>query len=217
MINRLDTVYYISQGKTIQDHLLNIKKVCAVGVRLVQLRLKDTAAQDIVTAAEAAKALCDYYGAHLIINDNSTIAKGVCPCGVHLGLEDGSIAEARKMFGPDTIIGGTANTYDDCLNHIEAGADYIGLGPYRFTNTKKRLSPILGIDGYHRIVKKIRNAGHTTPIYAIGGIRRDDLIELRKAGVYGVALSGLLSGISENQLQVNINGLRKYFRKPEHS
>ena len=74
----------------------------------------------------------------------------------------------------------------------EAGADYIGLGPYRFTTTKKGLAPILGTDGYRRIMSYCRNRGMALPVVAIGGILVDDLRELRLTGVDGIAVSGLI-------------------------
>lgn len=80
------------------------------------------------------------------------------------------VAEARKMLGKDFIIGGTANTFEDVKMHYEARADYIGCGPFRFTTTKKNLSPVLGLEGYRSIVSQMKEAGIHLPIVAIGGI-----------------------------------------------
>lgn len=213
----LDTVYYISQGETVEEHLLNIKNVCEAGVGLVQLRLKGLAESDLILAAEAAQAICDGFDAKLIINDNVAVAKNVNAYGVHLGLGDSSVKEARKMLGVDFKIGGTANTFDDCLKQIRGGVDYIGLGPYRFTNTKKNLSSILGIEGYNHIVCKLQKAGFDIPIYAIGGIRIDDLLLLRKTKVYGVALSSELSGSTCDDRNQKCIELRKSFPLPDQT
>ena len=83
--------------------------------------------------------------------------------------------EARKILGPDIIIGGTANTIDDVIRLHKQGADYIGCGPFRFTTTKKNLSPILGLDGYKSIVLKMKESGINLPIVAIGGITVEDI------------------------------------------
>ena len=83
--------------------------------------------------------------------------------GVHLGKLDMPIKEARERLGKDFIIGGTANTFEDIRQHAADGADYIGCGPFRFTTTKRKLSPILGLDGYHSILTQMREKGITIP------------------------------------------------------
>ena len=117
--------------------------------------------------------------------------------GVHLGLGDESIEEARSVLGPEKIIGGTANTKTHCLERQDSGADYIGLGSFRKTNTKAKLSPLLGAEGYESILPKEEN-GIKIPVVAIGGIELDDIeIILERSSVYGIAVSGLLSRSSE--------------------
>ena len=102
------------------------------------------------------------------------------------------VDEARRLLGPDFIIGGTANTYEDVVQHVRNGANYIGCGPFRFTTTKKGLAPILGLEGYRRIVGQMRAEGITLPIVAIGGITYEDIPEIMKTGVNGIALSGTI-------------------------
>ena len=99
------------------------------------------------------------------------------------------ISEARKLLGKDFIIGGTANTIEDVKAHDEAGADYIGCGPFRFTTTKEKLSPILGLEGYRHIVNEMKLHHIDLPIVAIGGIRKEDIPDIMKTGVTGIALS----------------------------
>ncbi|MNE76174.1 Thiamine-phosphate synthase [compost metagenome] len=125
------------------------------------------------------------------------IAKEIDADGVHLGLTDTSVAEARKILGPTKIIGGTANTLDDVLQRIEEKCDYVGLGPFRFTTTKEKLSPILGLEGYKQIVSELTGRQVSIPIYAIGGIELIDLEDLKHTGVYGVAVSGIVSKSAE--------------------
>ena len=88
------------------------------------------------------------YGSRLIINDRVEVAVAVDADGVHVGKEDMPVREARRMMGEGKIVGGTANTVEDIREHYRGGADYIGLGPYRYTTTKKKLSPVLGLEGY---------------------------------------------------------------------
>jgi thiamine-phosphate pyrophosphorylase len=113
--------------------------------------------------------------------------------GIHLGLNDDSIDSAKNILGESKIFGGTANTYEDVMQRQREGCDYIGLGPMRFTPTKKKLSPILGLEGYTNICNKIK-AGKIVipPIFAIGGIQEDDIQKLIHIGIYGIAVSSLI-------------------------
>ena len=85
-----------------------------------------------------------------------------------------------------------ANTFEDVKRIYSAGADYIGCGPFRFTTTKKKLSPILGLDGYSRIIEQMNTYGIYTPIIAIGGILLQDVSDIMQTGVSGVAVSGAI-------------------------
>ena len=127
-----------------------------------------------------------------IIDDHVELAKELKADGVHLGKKDMPVAEARRMLGSGFIIGGTANTFDDIKMHYDAGADYIGCGPFRFTTTKKNLSPILGLEGYRSIVRQMKEADIRLPIVAIGGITFEDIPAILQTGVTGIALSGTI-------------------------
>lgn len=162
------------------------------GCRWIQLRMKDASPEEVEQEALRVQALCRTYHATFIIDDHVELVKKIHADGVHLGKHDMPVAEARRLLGNDFIIGGTANTFDDVKMHYEAGADYIGCGPFRFTTTKKNLSPILGLEGYRRIVSQMKEAGINLPIVAIGGITREDIPAILQTGVTGVALSGTI-------------------------
>lgn len=162
------------------------------GCRWIQLRMKDASPEEVEQEALRVQALCRTYHATFIIDDHVELVKKLHTDGVHLGKHDMPVAEARRLLGNGFIIGGTANTFDDVKMHYEAGADYIGCGPFRFTTTKKNLSPILGLKGYRRIVSQMKEAGINLPIVAIGGITREDIPAILQTGVTGVALSGTI-------------------------
>lgn len=162
------------------------------GCRWIQLRMKDASPEEVEQEALRVQALCRTYHATFIIDDHVELVKNLHADGVHLGKHDMPVAEARRLLGNGFIIGGTANTFDDVKMHYEAGADYIGCGPFRFTTTKKNLSPILGLEGYRRIVSQMKEAGINLPIVAIGGITREDIPAILQTGVTGVALSGTI-------------------------
>lgn len=160
------------------------------GCRWVQLRMKDAEEAVMVETAIAVQRMCREYGATFIIDDNVTLAKRIGADGVHLGKHDMPISVARDILGERHIIGGTVNTFEDVLHHLNgATPDYFGCGPFRETSTKRNLSPTLGLDGYKDIIRQMRSHGIDIPIVAIGGIRREDIPALMECGVSGIALS----------------------------
>src|SRR5690606_36245 len=134
------------------------------GCRWIQLRVKGGAEKDVLPIAWKAIRLCDQFGARLIINDYPRVAQAVQAYGVHLGLNDMSVAEARILVGEEMIIGGTANTWEDIASRIAEGADYIGLGPFRLTKTKQNLSPVLGAEVYVKLMQRMAENGFQTPV-----------------------------------------------------
>jgi len=160
------------------------------GCRWVQLRMKNADDKTMRKTAAEAMALCRTAGAVFIIDDNVHLAKELGADGVHLGKNDMPVPQARELLGRGFIIGGTANTVEDVEALYAAGADYIGCGPFRFTTTKEKLSPVLGLEGYRRIVEAMRKKGINIPIVAIGGITAADIPQIMASGVNGIALSG---------------------------
>jgi thiamine-phosphate pyrophosphorylase len=197
----MEKLQYISQGKSESEQKLNIHKVLDHGIQWVQVRWKDAPENEFIRLCEHAKQLCSNYNAICIINDHVRIAKMIDSDGVHLGLNDESVSEARLILGDHKIIGGTANTLSDVLQRIDEGCDYIGLGPLRFTTTKEKLSPVLGFEGYQNMIESLQKASIEIPkIYAIGGVRLEDVNPLQQAGIYGAAVSGQ---ITENPSIIN--------------
>ncbi|WP_196885421.1 thiamine phosphate synthase [Aureivirga sp. CE67] len=189
----ISNLQYITQGNSVAEHLQNAEKVMQNGVDWVQLRLKDVSEETYKEAAKELKGICEKYNAKLVINDNPFVAKYANADALHLGKNDMDVLEARKIVSENTIIGGTANNLEDCLNLIEKNVNYIGLGPFRFTTTKKNLSPVLGSSGYQQIIEQLEERNMKTPIIAIGGITENDVVEIRNTGVFGIAVSGLLT------------------------
>ncbi len=207
----MDKLYYISQGETEERQLQNIKNACDSGCELIQLRVKNVPEALHIRIAEKALVICKEYQAALIINDSVSIAEQINAEGVHLGKNDMPPLLARERLGEKRIIGGTANTYEDCLSLICQKVDYIGLGPFQFTTTKKNLSPVLGFEKVATILSKLESTKHTPPIYAIGGIEEKHIAQLYETGVYGVAFSGLLSNKPIHITKKTIKKLREYF------
>lgn len=203
MYNKLQ---YISQGENVEEQLYNIHHALDSGCDWIQMRFKNQKPKKTFALAEAVKFLCEEYLANFIINDDVNLAKQLAADGVHVGLSDMGVAEARAILGRTKIIGATANTFEDIIQQVNNGCDYIGLGPFRYTKTKNNLSPILGLEGYHSIVSKMKDSGIEIPVYAIGGITLEDVENLMQTGIHGIAVSGLITKSDQkNKLITQLN------------
>jgi thiamine-phosphate pyrophosphorylase len=190
----MEKLQYISQGNTIQEQEFHIRKALDNGIKWVQVRWKNAPENELIHLCEISKQLCLEYQSVCIINDHVQIAKEIDADGVHLGLNDSAIEEARLILGENKIIGGTANTLSDVIQRINESCDYIGLGPLRFTTTKEKLSPVLGFEGYQKIIDGLSEQSIDIPkIFAIGSVGLEDILPLQDIGIYGVAVSGIIT------------------------
>lgn len=182
---------FITAGNSIEEVKEGARKAVEGGCRWVQVRMKDSTKEETEEAVRLLAPLRERCGITLLVDDHVDMAARLdCFDGVHVGKNDMPVAEARKVLGPGKILGATANTYDDLKAAVKAGADYVGLGPFRFTTTKKNLSPVLGTEGYRRILAQCREDGIETPVVAIGGITESDIPQVMQTGVAGIAVSG---------------------------
>ncbi len=168
----------------------SIRMALMGGCRWIQLRMKNATTRELYETALKVVPLCREAGATIIIDDRLDVALAAKADGVHLGQKDLPIDKAREIVGPDFIIGGTANTFEQVKAHAIAGANYVGCGPFRFTTTKQGLAPVLGLDGYRRLVERMKEEVINLPVVAIGGITNEDIPQLMQTGVTGIALSG---------------------------
>lgn len=181
------------------------------GCRWIQLRMKEASDEEIKAVALDIIPMCKDNGVILVIDDRVELTKELQVHGVHLGKDDMHPAQAREYLGAEAIIGATANTAADIIALRKVDIDYIGLGPFRYTTTKSKLSPVLGLDGYRAIVKEVREAGINIPIVAIGGITIDDIEAIMSTGVNGIALSGEIIN-AENPTAHTANIFKKLYR-----
>lgn len=179
-------LHYISQGKSAKEHLENIQKACTSGVELVQLRLKNVSEKKLLKIAQEAREITAHFQTRLLINDNYKIAKAIKADGVHLGQSDACPTEARKHLYTWQMIGGTANTLQDCETLLVKEVDYISLGPFSLTTTKDNINPVLGLIGYQAIIEVLKT---DTPIIGVGGITLADVTAIVETGISGLAIS----------------------------
>lgn len=185
-------IQFITHSNTRYDYVEGARLALEGGCRWIQLRMKDAQEVDFLLAAKQIGAMCKEYGATFILDDHVEWVGITGADGVHLGKNDMPVDEARNQLGPNRIIGGTANTFEDVERLWRQGANYIGCGPYRFTTTKKNLSPVLGLDGYRHIISKMKAHDINIPVVAIGGILQPDIKDVMATGVSGIAVSGAI-------------------------
>ncbi|MBN4072673.1 thiamine phosphate synthase [Crocinitomix catalasitica] len=211
----ISKIHYITNGNSQNEILSEVDTVLKAGIDWIQLRMKDESLDHKAIAKEVKERCQDK--SILIINDRVELAKEIEADGVHLGKEDMSINEARKILGDKKIIGGTANTIADCKNLELAGVDYIGMGPFAFTETKKELEPIIGLEGFQNLFPKEEEYGWVItsincPILAIGGITGKDIGKIMNTtSIHGVAVSGMIyqaddKGFIVNEIKQKIYG-----------
>lgn len=156
------------------------------GATCVQLREKEMERDALVALARELKALCARYGVPLLINDDAALALEVDADGVHVGQEDMAAQEARRLIGPDRILGVTAKTVEQALAAQAAGADYLGSGAIFGSATKRNARPMS-----RELLQSICQSV-SIPVVAIGGISRANIATLAGTGIRGAAI---VSGI----------------------
>jgi thiamine-phosphate pyrophosphorylase len=163
------------------------------GANWIQLRQKNAGEKEKLLTAKQAVKLAQSYKTVLIVNDSPQIALESGASGVHLGLNDCPVSEARSLLGKNAIIGGTANTPEQAKQREQEGCSYVGLGPWRRTQTKENLSKVLGENG----VKKAIAMNLGIPAIVIGGVTPEDIGKILSLGASGVAVSSYIVGSSD--------------------
>ncbi len=161
-------------------------RLCEAGARWIQFRHKGASLESWTGLAREVVSVCRSHGAVCIVNDSVDVALASGADGVHLGKQDEDWAAARRRLGRSLLLGGTVNNADDAARALSANClDYVGVGPWRYTATKKNLSPVLGEPGVRLLVAMLDGF----PAWVIGGIEPADLPTVRATGAAGVAVS----------------------------
>jgi thiamine-phosphate pyrophosphorylase len=170
-------------------HREQAARLCAAGARWVQLRMKGAGRAAWLAEARAAVSTCRAHGAVLIVNDSVEVALESGADGVHLGSLDTGWEEARGRLGPAGILGGTINHAADAARAVRLGClDYAGVGPLRFTGTKRNLAPVLGLSGVRALVASLGGL----PAWVIGGVEAADMADILGTGAAGAAVCSAL-------------------------
>ncbi|MDV2858889.1 thiamine phosphate synthase [Oceanimonas sp. CAM02] len=168
-----------------------VREAVAGGVTLVQVREKHGDVRAFIERAEAVQSVLKGTGIPLIINDRVDVALAVNADGVHLGQSDMPAACARRLLGPDKLLGLSVETEQQLFESESLPIDYLGLSAIFATPTKTDLKKHWGIDGLQRAL-----AVSARPIVAIGGIHQNNLGIIAQTGVHGVALVSAICSAS---------------------
>lgn len=196
---QLPKIMFITPNKTKEEIIKECNIVLQEGIKFIQLRMKEASNDEILEVAKQIRPVCDKHCAILTVDDKIELLKSNLFDGVHLGKNDMPIKQAKQITQNKYLLGATCNTIQDVQKAIENGADYLGIGPYKYTTTKQNLAPILGLEGYQDIIKNMRDKNLNIPFYAIGGITLEDLLPLKEIGIFGIALSGAISTATNKQ------------------
>lgn len=158
----------------------------AAGVRLVQLREKQLAEAEFLALAQELRRLTAAHGACLLINSRLHVAQAIEADGVHLP-GAASIAEARRVLGPDALIGYSAHTADDIRRAEAEGADFVTLSPVFPPLSKSGYTAALGLERFAELAHST-----TLPVFALGGIEPENAAACLAAGAFGVAVAGAI-------------------------
>ena len=163
------------------------------GVTILQLREKQAPHEELVKTAMRLKPLCRRYGVPLIINDDVEAALEADADGVHVGQEDMAVAEARRILGPEKIIGASAHNREEALEAQRQGADYLGSGAVFGSSTKKHATTLSG-EELTAVCRAV-----SIPVAAIGGITEENCLELAGTGVSGIAVVSALFAAADKE------------------
>lgn len=184
-MKKFDTMLYFitdSSGMEEKKFLEVIESALIGGATLIQLREKEKTTREYIDLARKVKKITEKYNVPLIIDDRLDVAQAVGADGVHLGRDDMTVYDARKIMGENFIIGATAKTLQQAKIACEEGADYLGVGAV-FPTTTKVKTVITSIDTLNEICNNV-----DIPVYAIGGLNKENIHVLDGLKIHGVCV-----------------------------
>ena len=184
-------LYAVSERYPDRDFFVQIESALKGGITCLQLREKHLSKAEFIDEARIVKRLCKKYSVPLIINDDVEVALESGSDGVHIGQDDGSVSEVRRIAGNRLIIGVSAHNVEEALAAESAGADYLGSGAV-FGSTTKTNVHTLPLETLKNICSSVN-----IPVVAIGGINETNMIRLAGTGIDGVAVISAIFGAED--------------------
>ena len=186
--------HYLTQDMTDRSHAEQTQIACEAGANWIQYRCLSKSDEEMIPELHHVAAICDDWGATLILTDHYHLLDQVDAQGVHLEDMQADFEAIREIITDEKTLGASANTFEDLRRIALSGVvDYAGCGPFSVTHTKPNDYPLLGYQGYVEIMEKFNDLGLDLPILAVGGVTLEDVNALMQTGIYGIAVSAAVN------------------------
>ena len=186
--------HYLTQDLAHRSHAEQTQIACEAGANWIQYRCLSKTDEEMIPEIHQVAAICDDWGATLILTNHYHLLDKVDAQGVHLEDMQADFSAVRDIITDEKTLGASANTFEDIQRIDKTGAvDYVGCGPFAFTETKPNNYPLLGTEGYRKISKLMEEMQINLPLLAVGGITIKDVDPLLQTGIYGIALSSAVN------------------------
>ena len=182
--------HYLTQDLPNRSHAEQTQVACEAGANWIQYRCLTKPDDELIDEINEVAAICDDWGATLIITNHFELLDRVDAQGVHIEDFDADLIAIRNYITDEKTLGASATDVERLLQVQSTGVvDYCGYGPFAYTDTKPNNKPLLGFEGYRLLQKQPVNI----PVIAVGGIRLTDVEYLLETGIYGIAVSGAIN------------------------
>ena len=205
-MKKIDTTLYLvtdSTGLSEEEFLAKVEQALQGGVTFLQLREKERSTREYIHLAREVHAIAKRYQVPLVVDDRVDVALAAEVDGVHVGQSDMPVWQARKILGPDKIVGATAKTVPQALEALEQGADYLGVGAI-YPTTTKVVTVITSTDTLGEICRAV-----PIPVNAIGGLNQDNLGVLKGIPIQGICVVSAIMKSADPKAAAE--GLRQAF------
>jgi len=205
----ISTFHYLTQDLPHRSHAEQVQIACEAGANWIQYRCLSKSDEQMIPEIHHVASICDDWGATLILTDHYHLLDKVDAQGVHLENMQADFAAVREIITDEKTLGASANTFADIRRIALSGVvDYVGCGPFALTQTKPNDYPLLGLEGYRTIVRRMNEESIDLPLLAVGGIQLTDVEELIGTGVFGIAVSAAV-----NHAEDPADAFRQIYRK----
>jgi thiamine-phosphate pyrophosphorylase len=183
--------HYLTQDLPHRSHIEQAGIACEAGANWIQYRCLTKSEAELIDDLEEIGAICDEWGATLIVTNHYHLLDRVDAQGVHIEDFDADFNAIRAHIGDDKTLGASATNLQRLTRVQQSGVvDYCGYGPFAHTDTKPNNSPLLGFEGYRELQK---HTGVDVPVIAVGGIQLTDVEHLLETGIFGIAVSAAIN------------------------
>ncbi|TDQ09394.1 thiamine phosphate synthase [Pedobacter metabolipauper] len=189
----IEKLHFITHDIEQLSHIQQVQIACEAGAKWVQYRCLTKSDDELLEDINVIAETCDDWGTTLIVTDHIHLKGKADIQGFHIEDMDADFVQLRAQLGEDVTIGGSANTVEGLIRLFREGADYAGFGPFTTTTTKPNNAPLIGVEGYRKAIKILKEQSITLPVLAVGGVTVKDIDALLETGVFGIAASAAIN------------------------